>query len=539
MTNSPGILFRSGKVAVYNEHEVFNPDVHDIAFLADKKYIVPAIGSIVIRNTEFTSDYSIYIVDDVIDLRSQLVPLRISLDGGSMDRVLSYGNELLMMYYDTSVTPTRIVVDAKLFILGNDATHYRIRRGDDVISVRYNEHGIPVGELIDIELHPVEGYKVLPPCHTTLNVNTGDVYTLDIFNADGVSITEMRLLSRESLHLDELTLGGNPITAMDIHMNQQDMLGDGIIYHNQNLEDLNIFPELAFSDGTRISLQINNENTFVYGLDDISPRIPYMEYTVLVKHFLADNYPSTVVTERGSTRYIQREKIVRVMPRATGGIYRISTVPIWDSANSQWTLKFFAYFETRNSIVDVTDDVVISGAVFDGRDFVNQQDMNVSYTYPNSDGNSEVFIQAVSVLLKDKTDREPWLLDAAGNMQTAYGKFDNIFTRPCIDLNVSNATMQIDVERFKDTDEFLINFYSNANPPYVQSTEVSAPTPTHFIVRDLNMNVISPEIVLDDYSASFPITGGSPGDTVIVEFQLEVGNSMSVLYGVPVEVSNI
>ena len=228
------VLFGERAAGVYLKSEIFFPSDSAVSPEQSGK-IVPMV------------------VDDTVGLHNQvfvvtavnqntyeptLVPATFVIDSeAQVDRVLSYGNDIFMLYFfpvqKTSVNGslvnlTRLVVDNKLSLFGKHAASYQLIRtnedGDEIIISRNYVPGenntlVPNGTVIPVT--GTEDIRKCDGCYTDVILNEGEDIRCDVYTAGGLLIAQIHLIAKKAYLLNETVNTSNPIINMVIRGTQQ------------------------------------------------------------------------------------------------------------------------------------------------------------------------------------------------------------------------------------------------------------------------------------------------------------------------------
>ena len=344
MSTNKVVLFGEKAAGVYRMSDIYFPDESNPISPEQSGKIVPAVGSLVIDDTKglHNQQYTVVAVDPNT-YKPTLLPSTFSYDTSSQpDRVLNYGNDLLMLYFQKetiqkdgqALVVNRLIVDNKLSIFGNHAATYQLLKYNNngqlqTISRWYRPNGIMAGTAIPMLDTGVEGIRKCDGCYTDIDLTEGESIVCRIYSAGGVQISELTLIAKQAHMLNELASVANPIVNMVVKSNQ--MLGQDLLflYTGQNTSELTIFPHLIYSDNQDVQVAIDGLKGFVYGLEDVRTDVPGMEYRLLIKYYLGDD--DVMIGEEN--RYVY---------------YRTSDTT-WKAKNSDNTTK---YYYTRNIIGD-------------------------------------------------------------------------------------------------------------------------------------------------------------------------------------------
>ena len=127
----------------------------------------------------------------------------------------------------------------------------------------------------------------------------------------------------------------------------------------------------------------------------------------------------------------------------------------------------------------------------------------------------------------------------------SYGAESALIRKPIIHYDAELDNYFIPSTIFPTWNSVVEAFYIQARPPFDNVSETKAPTPTHFIIRDMNnaQMICGGAIPAEQFSQSWSTIGGVDnlvGSTVVVEFLRETTTTgvYEILYGVPVDVIN-
>ena len=567
---SQAVLFKQEGQHIYDYTNVYDPDIDGADPSASGK-IIPAVRSIVIDNR--SSDWKIYLVKSVDSRTFKCTYMDFpykTIDRRSM--ILNYGNDMFMLYYDNRTTPTRLTVDAKMILFGSNIASYRLLKGSDVISytleqgatAQYVPSTVPVIEVTD---KYVDGIRRCNTCYTTSVLTDGDIVTLELYDSTGVMIAEVELIARKSTILNSLTAAFNPIIGFTAVANQ--MVGEEwYLYKGQPKDNLSIYPEIRFADGSTYVVPVDNNACYMYGFDDIDTLTakPGEKYPILIKYYINSRYqvdPSLNVVA-GTKRVLSSSHTLVILERMAGSISKISVIPVWNAPTNSYSLKMLAYNGARDGVSDLTakvfndssgtggfkENVCIAGG-FNPTRFGVKQDFTIKIGILTENGFSADYEQSFSIILKSPsslpgidTGRDRWQIINPSNPDIVYGVDNAAYNRPVVywDAEASDGGRHyISTSEFSTVDKFIEVFYRLSAPPIdVESGESEAPRPTHFRFRDVSGNLLTDSIAVEDYNrgivirslAGVPITGG----TVVMEFLYNHNDSAvgAIVYGVPV-----
>jgi hypothetical protein len=534
---------------VHFKSSIYDPDV-DGEWYENSSKIIPHPGSLIISLIG-PKRYQVEVVDavDPETHKSYYADIGWITTTESQDdlvRILSYANDRWYLFYDDRVKPTKLLVDAKLPILGLENIEYRLVRPNEdgkmeVISIYLDSDEVFRGDRIPMAVADPSkpGIKTCTNCHTLSRMYDGDIVTLQTFNTLGIQTTEIHLIVKRATLLNDLDAQTNPIVHFDALAHQMNG-ADFYLEQRQDPSHLGITPYVDFADGTREIVPVDNQHCFVYGLDDYTPSFPGQKQRVLIKYFLNHRQKSPIVQDDGRSRYLTVEKWIVVVPNASTYGVKISTIPWWDVANATWRLKFFLYTERRNQVIDVTDKVVTTN--FNGNRFYDFQhvmlDIDLSKVFVNE--MAIAYRQNLWIKLFPYTDFMSYVLKDSQDTDVAYGVESASWHRPVIHYDQTLEQYFIPTSVFPTVEDFLEAYYYNANP-LATDTDTYEPTrPTHFTLRsvDTMQVLITTPIEVDQYEQAWNIVLSDPADLVgsqvMLEFLEYVNGEFTLIWGSPI-----
>lgn len=535
----PIIIYNNRKPDAYQESDIFDPDNPESG-----KYF-PSLYSLVIRK-----DSTLWYVSarDDTTFKTTLSPCSIVEESSDKDKVklVNYGNDHFCIYQDARVSPTKLIVDAKVLFYGLNLKEYTLSRktdtsAEEIISLYLDnmDHFVsdripmtPVGEKL-------LAYKFPTNCHTNVRLIEGEPITLTAYDTFGDVVAKLTLFVRNAVWLNDLNSLSNPIVEFNADCLQE--RGDEwYIKERQDPAHLNIRPYIVFADGTKKYVNVDNMRCFIYGLDDFLPSYPGYSQTVVLKYFLGRNE----VSQTGD-RFLTMSKKLVVVKDSPDYSGKISTIPVYSPKLGSWYLRFFLYTDKRNTCIDVTDAVEYDAETsFNGKPAMYGTEQKITLSLDLNKvidiGMSVIISQNVYVTVWDHRNYERYTLRDNKTTDVVYGVDGSITRRPVIGYDKQIKKYFIPTSIFRNKEAVIESFYVKSSPFFDTRTETVAPTPTHFILRDavsgrqLNANPIE----LDVFGSSFNVTGPDNylDQTVVVEFLQQIADEYRILYGAPVDV---
>lgn len=528
--------------------------------------IIPVVGSLVI---DVINNNTLYVVDavDPNTHASTLNPAQIDVTNLTLSEtlvsVISYGNDIFRIYYDTRTTPLTVTPDRRIVIFGTDIVNYQIVKNpgptQTIISQNYDSAGaytgplVPMAPITNAAGTAVVGASYCTPCYINTTIADGEELFIQVFNSQGAMVATVSAFAKLSVIINELDYVVPTISGVTITSTQTRGNNEIYIFQNQDVSSLGIQIVLTFTDGHQTIVPIDNTQCFLYGLADFVPSYPGLQQNILVKYFLSSDQTATNALLSQGRNFITAEASLVVITNQLATGVKIATIPRWNNSTNQYDLFFYLYSIARNTMLNVTGLVTInqstpySGVLYGVAQNLTL-DLDMSLADPTTYPTSTLYQQTLVITLQPIAALTRYILADATNASVVYGADSSLNRRPIIDFSTSAQQYSISTI-FANQAAFLQSFYTDANPPYDTSTETAPPIPTHFQLRDpaSGLAITPAPIPIANYNAPFSITGTGlqsrytgTGAVVIVEF-LSVINSTTtlLLIGVPVDVYTV
>lgn len=539
------IIYNNRKPDSYAYSDIFDPDNPQSG-----KYF-PSLYSIVIKE-----DGSVWYVATRNEntYKVTLKPINIVKTDSTDTEVnlVSYGNDKYCLYQDTRVSPYKLVVDAKVLFYGNNLKEYQLVRYDEdgheeIISMYFDNTDTFISSRVPMAPIGAEyqAYKFPTNCHTTTDLKEGEPILLRVYNNLGNLAAELTIYVRNGVWLNDLQSHTNPIVGLDAECLQ--MVGDDFyVKERQDPKHLDIRPYLTYADGSKLYLNIDNSQCFIYGLEYFVPSYPGYSQAVIIKYFL-NHRESAIGNENvGNTRFLTCTKKIVVLKDRDNYSVKISVIPVFNGGTNKWELRYFLYTDDRNAVYEISDYVTLDPEwSFDGSQtkWGTEQKVIINYELQEVLNTSDPLpgTQVVYITVNNPSMFERYTLRDNNNTSIIYGSDGSLSRRPIIRYDITRDQYFIPTSVFQNQDAFIESFYRKARPFFDTRTETEAPIPTHFNIRDTStgQQLIANPIEIEEYGTIWSIISTSPnlnGATVLVEFLQRIDNTYNILYGVPVDV---
>ena len=539
------IIYNNRKPDSYAYADIFDPDNPQSG-----KYF-PSLYSIVIKE-----DGSVWYVAtrNETTYKVTLKPINVVRTDSSDTEVniVSYGNDKYCLYQDTRVSPYKLVADAKILFYGNNLKEYQLVRFDpdgreEIISMYLDNTDTFISSRIPMAPIGAEyqAYKFPTNCHTTAELQEGEPVLMRVYNNLGNLAAELTIYVRNGVWLNDLQSHTNPIVSLDAECLQ--MVGDDFyVKERQDPKHLDIRPFLTYADGSKLYLNVDNAQCFIYGLEYFIPSYPGYSQTIVIKYFL--NYRESAIGNEtvANTRFLTCSKKIVVLKDRDDYSVKISVVPVYNGDTGLWVLRYFLYTDDRDTVHEISDYVTQdTDWYFDGSQakWGTEQRVVINYDLQEVLNTAEPLTgsQVVYITVNNPANFERYTIRDNNNTSIIYGSDGSISRRPVIRYDAMRNQYFIPTSVFQNQDAFLESFYRKARPFFDTRNETEAPTPTHFVVRDTTtgQQVVAHPIEVEEYGTAWSTVATVPnlnGATVLVEFLQLIDSICAILYGVPVDV---
>lgn len=553
------ILFTSEQPGVYLKNQIYDPVTNPSG------NIIPQPGSLVIDISNNSLLQHVVSVD-AITLVVAYGPVYTSLiapatpppesSDPNITSLIDYGNTRFYLFYDKSENPTKLNVDKKTIIIGDDAKVFEICRYDTTlnqyipISLYYNSDGIYQGTKIPLIEIDSNNNKIKIPtnCQTTFDINDNEIYFLNIYDYAGTQCGSLKLFAKQALINNS---AGDDVIITDFILTATQMADDKFyLYPEQDPSTLMIDATAIYSDGQRRNVAIDNMICHLYGLEGFMASYPGQETELLVKYFLEPTQQAMgdALVVSGNTRCLARSMTLIVKdPGNNDYNVKILVVPRYLSSTYTWTLMFYLYNLNDTTVRNVTALVNVSPA-FDGKLMGVDQNLilslNIKSVFPDA-ATDFIYQQPIIIKVNPYSYFEKYTFrDSIGDTYGIYGVDSPIVPRPVLYYDETLSKYFIPTNKFNTSDVMLESFYFKTRPLYDNSSLTTPSTPTHFTIRDAVSGIIlltAPIAISNFYQAFSLINVSMPNQLVglncIVEFLQYVQGTFVVLYGAPVDVT--
>lgn len=403
------------------------------------------------------------------------------------------------IYIDKSVTPYRLTVDQRLYTGGSQTLLCKIFKGTDtsfngvVISGVYNQNGEMISENIPMELaarNDLTNYawRTVTPCHTTFDLNDGEVVTAVFYDSLGFVVSKRQLLVENTAYIRSTDASRRYVTSIALETPFMSVSNQKLITYPMNipLTALNLIGVVNYSDGSTTRYAVDNTKFTVQGLDSYAPTISNQKTKIVLKYALGIN-EYAVSQHIGNEVFISEEYHIQAAEINGNYAVKLYAYPVWVDAVTGYRLEWFLHELDRGIRYLVTPHVRINTnkSVFSPKAYGTQQTLHVSINLKDVNGAYKNFwhVQITDVLLVRPGSERPdinntpnWYVSAVSGETPLYGQ--GVY---CTYFRVATNSWRLRLQA--DTlslSEWLATFFERTRPLYNPYTETESPLPTHF-----------------------------------------------------------
>lgn len=483
----------NGRWATWSIHEIWLGQ-------AGENRVIPKVLDYVI-DPETYQMYIVEAVDNVtlIPTLKEIRPANMSYSLSETDILFGVGpgtqSDTYRVYLDTSVTPHVLAVDIRLKIGGTMASYCKIFKGSDisqqghVISKVFDSNGNFVSENVPLELVAIDSHvnysiKTVSVCHTTEDLVDGEIVTAVIYNDQGHVVSKRQLLVENTSFIRSINASQKYIASISIESAFLSTTEDHVIRFPLNipLNALNLMGVVNYSDGSTLRLPVDGSKFRMFGLEQYVSSIVGQQIDLVLSYALAPNEIAYAGVSTDGHYITQPYNLITINPNNSYTV-KLFGYPVWIDEANGYTLKWWLFNLDRNVFFDVTPFARFAENTGSfnpkGYGFLQRKAININLKDVSGAFKSFVHTQLVDIVLNAPPD------DSIA--QTAWTiAHESISTRPLFgqglyakrkDVNIVNLSSGI-----TDQTEWLERLYLQTYPLLDRTSELSAPTPTHFIV---------------------------------------------------------
>lgn len=423
----------------------------------------------------------------------------------TVDEIVTTSSDNYRVYYDKSISPYTLAVDAMIKIHSSTASYARIYRGSfidpsKIVSQRFNNSGEMLGVDIPLDLvafnsHDNYAVKSVQTCNTKEDLNQGETLTIAVFDASGKLVHRSTALVEETSYVAQAYAEQKFIT--NIYMKTAFIYdtNSSEISYPVNLPTSSFSPigVVQYNDGSKVEYPIDGDKFSLFGLDQFISTIIGHRVPLVLRYRMSGNEAGTASVTVENDHFINRPYNLLVSSPNTSYNAKLYVYPVWVDQITGYKYKVFLMNLDRNILFDVTNLVSLApnSPAFNplGYGITQRLTFTVDLSTVSSMFASFLHVQSVDIVLRgaanDDTVTTLWEVGSQVPTPTPYYGTQ---LRATVDA-ATRTKLSIDNQMETVTD-FINKLYKTTNPLFNPMTETSAPMPTHIELEHGNEKVI-------------------------------------------------
>lgn len=393
------------------------------------------------------------------------------------------------LFINKSTKPYTLSFDSRYRVYGSENTTVKLFLGTDtskngtVVSQTINSNGAVLSEVVDlVPLIQGEVARKRPArCHTTHDLQDGEVVTAVIYNAVGYASGEHSFIVRNGA-----TIAGP--TVSNVYIEDVELISGLISNHDPLLieNQLNVpfstsmlTCRVHYSDGSYQDMAVDGSRVKLHGLSNFNTSLLGPTTHVVLTYYPTSQEQGINLASSPIPSISKTYKLANV-PVDDAYAFRLYVVPVWEETYYWLQVRLTDLEYTMDE--DVTDQVTIkqaNGWDFNGKGFGVTQQLEMTLrlddvmpgAYPG-----HVHVQTMNLTLNPpmSIDHDNWVLDYLGDGYTQFGS-DVYAVVSSLDEKPFNISCNEATEY-----DWLARLYSSLDPIFDSSVAEAAPLPTHF-----------------------------------------------------------
>ena len=455
---------------------------------------------------------------------------------------------------DTRSLPYPVTPDSKCVFIGKSPRSYTLTRyagtsNETIISQYFDSTGTFVSQ--NVPLSPLTSENsswYLPRSNISVVPYDNEEIALKVFDESGAEVYAAKLFAKQSAVVNEEVLYAPQIVGITVGGNQKLTNGNFYVYEKQDFNSLGLYVTLVYSDGTTSQIPVDGTKCIMYGQNDFISSYAGLTQNILIKYFRSNNESISPAVADATGNMIAVTVPVTVIPNGIATTAKIVPLPVYNSSNARYAMRYYIYFGDGRSHIDVSGDVTFvnsnlyTDTTYFGVTQTVTMSLDMSVVLPATYPTSTIHTQTLTIQFNAPTSLVKWWFSDSTTSPFVYGLDNSTSRRPLLKYDSTINQYFIPSGTFGNTAAFLNSFYTQASPPYDPTVSQIPQVPTHFTIRDLytGQSLVSGPIPIANYATAFNLIESTNGihstGIVIVEFINVVSSSISnVLLGVPVD----
>lgn len=401
------------------------------------------------------------------------------------------------VYFNDTVSPFSLCVDASVKVAGSDNIYARIFKGTDIsndsncISRIYDQTNTLVDDKLLLEMSAQDNVtnnsiKTIQPCQTTSHLANGEKVTVVVYNSQAHVVYVRQLIVVKTAFVRSVNSSRKHIINIGLKSPFLSQSNPSLLQYpiNVPLTGLNLTGIVYYSDGSIRELPVNGHQFAITGFESFSAT-KQGETFQAVLHYYPSAGELSYVLSGGPIDHISKQITCTVTP--SDGAYNVKLYgyPYWVDDVNGYRFKWFVTNLERSLFLDVTAMVRINENIvaFNPTQYGVTQTIvaTILFNQINPSWRAFKFVQPMKVtLINPAVERtgDNWALSYNPDGTPLYG-----INCKAQGTMINGTTWSFDLTSGATTQEqWLQKFYLDTLPLMNSSVELAPPTPTHFSI---------------------------------------------------------
>lgn len=398
------------------------------------------------------------------------------------------------IYLDSSVTPHKLHVDARLKLHADTAAYAKIFKGTNisasghVLGMLYDQngtfltHNIPL-VLVAMDTHENHGIKVIPTCYTNEELVDGAMVTAVIYTAEGGEVSRRTLWVNNSSFIPDLAADTRYVSHVTLESPFMSQTDDHVIEYpiNVPLQAMNMFGRVHYSDGSSILLPVDGGKFSLLGLERFVGTYPGQHVPLVLRYRLDTTEVAYGQLVSADGKHIAEPYDLVTTEQRGAFTIKLSGYPVWRSDLSEYQIRWFMSDLNRDVMFDVTPYIYFnqSSDVFNPVGYGLVQKLSVRVNLKDVSQALPSFIhtqtQTVVLMSPGTVAGANWKLAFEPNQEPLFGEALSAQVN-MINQNLWRLNIRAGITNFND---WLDRVFYDSKPLYDLRKEQKAPEPTH------------------------------------------------------------
>lgn len=397
-------------------------------------------------------------------------------------------------YLDTSVTPHKLHVDARLKLHSTEAAYVKIFKGANisgtghVLGMLYDQngtfltHNIPL-VLVAMDTHENHAIKAVPTCYTNEQLADGELITVVVYTAEGGEVSRRSLWINNSSFIPGISADTRYVSHVSLVSPFMSPTDESVIEYPVNvpLQALNMFGQVHYSDGSHVQLPVDGGKFSLLGLERFVGTYPGQHVPLVLRYKLDVGEVAYGQLISADGKHISEPYDLVTTEQRGAFTVKLSGYPMWRTDLGEYQMRWFMTDLNRDVMFDVTPYVYYnqSSDVFNpvGYGVVQRLSIRVNLKDVSQALQSYTHTQTQSVVLTSpgSVPGANWKVAFEQNQVPLFGETLSAQVN-MINQNLWRLNIRSGITNFGD---WLNRMFYDSKPLYDLRREARAPEPTH------------------------------------------------------------